>query len=277
MSEETSTTTPVSWDAIVIGSGMGGMITAAALSRLGHKVLLLEQYSTLGGQTHSFSRNGFTWDAGIHYLGKMGAPERLRMPILVSIASRSLILENRAMTETATLQIGGQTVELPIVSGVHGEKGLDITKLRGQTGVITFDPGYGNTGSCASAITFIDPERGELRYRGIPIEQLAVNSSFIEVAYLLIHGALPNRAELEAFDASIGNHTLLHEDMKDFFGALPKDAHPMAACSAAAGALSTFYPDSLDPRDAAHARELEASRGQECRLDPHQGPQQVER
>ena len=111
------------------------------------------------------------------------------------------------MTETATVRIGDQTVELPIVTGVHGEKGLDITKLRGQTGVITFDPGYANTGSCASAITFIDPERGELRYRGIPIEQLAEQSNFIEVAYLLIHGNLPTREELENFDGSIRHHT----------------------------------------------------------------------
>jgi citrate synthase len=157
-----------------------------------------------------------------------------------------------AMTETATLRIGDKTVELPIVAGVHGEMGLDITKLRGATGVITFDPGYGNTGSCSSAITFIDPVRGELRYRGIPIEQLAKHSSFIEVAYLLMYGELPTREQLDQFDGSIRHHTLLHEDMKDFFGALPKDAHPMAALSAAAGALSTFYPDSLEPRDADH-------------------------
>ncbi len=155
------------------------------------------------------------------------------------------------MTETAKLQIGDQTVELPIVHGVHGEKGIDITKLRAQTGVITFDPGYANTGSCVSAITYIDPVRGELRYRGIPIEQLAEHSNFIEVAYLLIHGDLPNREALERFDGSIRRHSLLHEDMKEFFGALPKDAHPMATLSAAAGALSTFYPDSLDPRDSA--------------------------
>ena len=155
------------------------------------------------------------------------------------------------MTETATLQFGDKTVELPIVAGVHGEKGIDITKLREQTGFITFDPGYANTGSCTSAITYIDPVRGELRYRGIPIEELAEHSNFIEVAYLLIYGDLPTREALAQFDNSIRHHTLLHEDMKDFFGALPKDAHPMAALSAAAGALSTFYPDSLEPRDSA--------------------------
>lgn len=154
------------------------------------------------------------------------------------------------MSETARLQIGDKSIELPIVFGQYGERGLDITKLRAQTGAITFDPGYANTGSCISSISHIDASACVLRYRGIPIEQLAESSNFLEVAYLLINGELPNREALERFSAAIRQHTLLHEDMKDFFGALPKDAHPMAACSAAAGALSTFYPDSLDPRDA---------------------------
>jgi len=154
------------------------------------------------------------------------------------------------MSETAQLQIGDKSIELPIVVGGHGERGLDISKLRAQTGAITFDPGYGNTGSCSSAISHIDSAAGVLRYRGISIEELAAQSSFLEVAYLLINGTLPSRDALDQFAASIRNHTLLHEDMKEFFGALPKDAHPMAACSAAAGALSTFYPDSLDPREA---------------------------
>ncbi len=153
------------------------------------------------------------------------------------------------MSEVATLTIGDKTVELPVVEGVNGEKGLDVTKLRGQTGAITLDPGYWNTGSCASGVTLIDGADGLLSYRGFPIEQLAAQSHFLEVAYLLINGELPSATELEAFDQSIRYHTLLHEDMKEFFGAFPKDAHPMAACSAAAGALSTFYPDSLDPRD----------------------------
>ena len=161
-------------------------------------------------------------------------------------------LNMTAMTDKATLRIGDQEIELPVVMGAHGEIGIDISKLRGATGAITLDPGYSNTGSCISAISFIDERKGELRFRGIPIEALAEHSSFLEVAYLLIHGELPTRDELAHFDSSIRNHTLLHEDMKDFFGALPKDAHPMAACSAAAGALSTFYTDSLDPRDPAH-------------------------
>jgi citrate synthase len=118
------------------------------------------------------------------------------------------------------------------------------------------DPGYGNTGSCQSAITFIDGEKGILRYRGIPIEELAEQSTFIESSYLLIYGHLPSATELEAFSRSITFHTMVHEDFKRFFNSLPKDTHPMAACSAAVGALSAFYPDSLDPRD---ARQIEVS------------------
>jgi citrate synthase len=153
------------------------------------------------------------------------------------------------MAETAQLRVDGKTLELPIVTGSEGERGIDISTLRAKTGYITLDPGYANTGSCRSAITFIDGEQGILRYRGIPIEQLAENSTFLEVAYLLIYGKLPTRKQLDAFVGSITIHTMLHEDFKRFFGALPKDAHPMAACSAAVGALATFYPDSLDPRD----------------------------
>jgi len=156
------------------------------------------------------------------------------------------------MSNKAQLHIDDQVIELPIVEGSEGERGLDIGRLRSQTGLITLDPGYANSGSCRSAITFIDGEKGVLRYRGIPIEQLADKSSFLEVAYLLIFGRLPTADELEYFSSSITHHTMLHEDFKNFFGALPKDAHPMAACSAAVGALSAFYPDSLDPRDPRH-------------------------
>jgi citrate synthase len=152
------------------------------------------------------------------------------------------------MAETAQLRVDGKTLELPIVTGSEGERGIDISSLRAKTGYITLDPGYANTGSCKSAITFIDGEQGILRYRGVPIEQLAEKSTFLEVAYLLIYGKLPTRKQLDDFVGSITIHTMLHEDFKRFFGALPKDAHPMAACSAAVGALATFYPDSLDPR-----------------------------
>jgi len=154
--------------------------------------------------------------------------------------------------EHAELRIGDQTISLPILVGSEGERGVDIRKLRDQTGYITFDPGYANTGSCRSAITFIDGDAGILRYRGYPIEDLAERSSFLEVAYLLIEGELPTEDQLRNFTDSIRHHTMLHEDFKRFYGSLPKDAHPMAACSAAVGALSTFYPDSLDPRDARH-------------------------
>ena len=156
------------------------------------------------------------------------------------------------MGDTAKLCIDGKTFELPIVEGTEGERAIDIRKLRSETGLITLDSGYANTGSCRSAITFINGDKGILRYRGIPIEDLAERSNFLEVAYLLLSGHLPNREQFDYFLESITLHTMLHEDFKRFFGALPKDAHPMAACSAAIGALSTFYPDSLDPRDERH-------------------------
>src|SRR5262245_5819614 len=160
------------------------------------------------------------------------------------------------MGETAKLHIGDRTIELPIVVGSEGERAIDIRKLRAETGYITLDPGYANTGSCKSAITFIDGDEGILRYRGYPIEELADASTFLEVSYLLIYGELPTRAELDGFVHSITHHTMIHEDFKRFFGAMPKDAHPMAACAAAVSALSTFYPDSLDPRN---ARQVEIS------------------
>jgi citrate synthase len=156
------------------------------------------------------------------------------------------------MGATAELRVDGKTLELPIVEGTEGERAIDIRKLRDTTGLVTFDPGYANTGACRSAITFIDGDKGILRYRGIPIEELAERSNFLEVAYLLIYGRLPTAGELSEFVTSITRHTMIHEDFKRFFGALPKDAHPMAACSAAIGALSTFYPDSLDPRNERH-------------------------
>jgi len=153
------------------------------------------------------------------------------------------------MGESAELRLDGKTFDLPVVVGTEGERAMDIRKLRSQTGCITLDPGYANTGSCRSAITFIDGDKGILRYRGIPIEELAEKSTFLEVAYLLVYGHLPKQGELEYFSNSICRHTMIHEDFKRFFGALPKDAHPMAALAATVGALSTFYPDSLDPRN----------------------------
>jgi citrate synthase len=144
----------------------------------------------------------------------------------------------------AELSQNGTSVSLPLVSGTEGERAVDIGKLRAQSGLITLDPGYGNTGSCTSAITFLDGERGILRYRGYPIEQLAAGSTFLEVAYLLIYGELPTRAELDAFVGEVTRHTLIREEMRHFFDSFPTDAHPMAVLAAGTVGLSTFYPDS---------------------------------
>jgi len=156
----------------------------------------------------------------------------------------------------AELRFDGRVIALDIVEGSEGERAIDIRKLRDETGLITLDPGYANTGSCESAITFIDGEKGILRYRGYDIADLAERCTFLEVAYLLIQGELPNQKQLDAFRKSITYHSMLHEDFRQFYRVLPKDAHPMAACSAVVGALATFYPDSLDPRN---PREVEVS------------------
>jgi citrate synthase len=154
------------------------------------------------------------------------------------------------MVETARIEIDGKSYEFPVITGSEGERGIDISKLRDLTGVITLDPGFKNTGSCKSEITFIDGEQGILRYRGYPIEELAEKSNFLEVAYLLIHGELPTPAQYEKWAKDIRYHTMLHEDLKRFFSAFPKDAHPMAVAAAVVAALSTFYPNELDPLDA---------------------------
>ncbi|MFG0316449.1 MAG: citrate/2-methylcitrate synthase, partial [Planctomycetota bacterium JB042] len=153
------------------------------------------------------------------------------------------------MTAKAELHYDGRTLELPVIEGTEKERAIDISALRKELGLITLDPGYVNTGSCRSAITFIDGEKGILRYRGYPIEQLAERSSFLEVAWLLLHGELPKASELQSFKEDIRLHTMLHEDVKRFFGAFPKKAHPMAICAAVIGALSTFYQNFLDPND----------------------------
>ena len=153
------------------------------------------------------------------------------------------------MSETAKLSYGEQTLEMKVIEGTEGEKGIDIGALRGKTGLITQDPGFMNTGSCQSAITFIDGDKGILRYRGYSIEELAEKSSFLEVSYLLLEGRLPTKAELDAFTTKVGVHTMLHEDVKRFYSGFPKNAHPMAVCAAVSGALSTFYQDSLDIQD----------------------------
>ncbi|HET6746219.1 MAG TPA: citrate/2-methylcitrate synthase, partial [Candidatus Limnocylindria bacterium] len=149
-------------------------------------------------------------------------------------------------TDSASITFDGQTAELPVIRGSEGELGADISKLRAETGLITLDPGYGNTGSTRSAITYVDGEQGILRYRGYPIEQLAEQSTFLEVAYLLIHGDLPTKDQLETFTAEITHHTLIREEMRHFFDSFPHDAHPMAVLASGTVGMSTFYPDSLE-------------------------------
>ena len=135
----------------------------------------------------------------------------------------------------------GRTARMPLLTGSEGELAVDISKLRDTLGMITLDPGLGNTGSCTSTIAFIDGDKGILRYRGYPIEELAEKSSFLEVAWLLIHGELPTAVELKDFTRDITHHTMLHEDFGRFFAGFPKDAHPMPICAGAVGALATFY------------------------------------
>jgi len=146
----------------------------------------------------------------------------------------------------AQLILDGKTIDLPIIKGTENEKGIDVTQLRSDTNHITFDPSYGNTGSCSSNITYIDGEKGILRYRGYPIEQLADNSSFVEVIYLLLYGELPSKEELESFNNKLTYHSLIHEDMKRFFDAYPMNAHPMGVLASTVAALSTFYPARVD-------------------------------
>ncbi len=156
----------------------------------------------------------------------------------------------------ARLEIDGRVTELPVVVGTEGEHGIDIAKLRSSTGAITLDEGFVNTGSTTSAITFLDGEKGILRYRGYPIEVLAEKCDFVEVAYLLIYGKLPDAAELDGFRMALSHHTMIHEDMRSFYNGFPRDAHPMAILGSVVGALSTFYQDSLDVRD---PRQVEVS------------------
>ncbi len=153
------------------------------------------------------------------------------------------------MANEASLTLNGQTHALPLVVGTEGETGIDIQSLRARSGAITLDEGYGNTGACRSAITFIDGEKGILRYRGYPVEQLAEKSTFLEVAWLLINGDLPSQQELDTFAERITRHTLIHEDMRRFFDAFPPYAHPMAILSAVVSGLSTFYPEAHDVSD----------------------------
>ncbi len=154
------------------------------------------------------------------------------------------------MSETAklTLNIHGKetTIDLPVVVGSEGERGIDISSLLGTTGHVVLDPAFMNTASTTSAITFIDGDKGILRYRGIPIEQLGEKSTFVETAYLLIYGKLPTKAELGKFSTLLTRHSMIHEDMKRFFDGYPSTAHPMAILSAMVCSLSSYYPEAID-------------------------------
>jgi citrate synthase len=151
------------------------------------------------------------------------------------------------MADIAKLSYGGKDFELPIVEGSENEKAIDIAKLRAQTGLITIDPGFKNTGSTTSSITYLDGENGILKYRGYRIEELAEKSSFLEVAYLLIYGSLPTQQQYEKFTREITTHTLVHEDIKKILDGFPSNSHPMGVLSSLICSLTAFYPESLDP------------------------------
>ncbi len=150
------------------------------------------------------------------------------------------------MSDIAEIILDGKKYEFPVITGTEGEKAIDISKLRDETGYVTLDTGYKNTGATKSAITFLDGEAGILKYRGYPIEQIAEKSTFIEVAYLLIYGELPTKTELDNFTHEISRHTLIHEDMKKFFDGYPSKAHPMGQLVSLVCSLSSFYPESLN-------------------------------
>jgi len=153
-------------------------------------------------------------------------------------------------TDAAELRVGDRTLSLPVVRGTEGDDALDISRLRAEAGLITLDPGFGNTGAATSAITFLDGEAGVLRYRGYPIEQLAEHSTFLEVAYLLVYGDLPTQEQLNSFVTEVTHHTLIREEMRNFFDSFPTDAHPMAVLASGVVGMSTFYPDSQNIFDA---------------------------
>src|SRR5438309_7449223 len=164
------------------------------------------------------------------------------------------------MEKNAELKLDGMTCKLPIIEGSEKERAIDISCLRDRTGYITLDDGYANTGSCQSRITFIDGEKGILRYRGIPIEELAEKSTFIEVAHLIIMGKLPNRGELRTFSELLTQNELLHESMKHHFEGFPANAHPMAILSSMINATSCFYPELLLASEMRTNFEVQAAR-----------------
>ncbi len=152
------------------------------------------------------------------------------------------------MPETVRMTTGKQDLELEVVEGTEDEKGVDISNLRAKTGLVTLDPAFMNTASTSSSITFLDGERGILRYRGIPIEEMGEKSTFAETAYLLIYGHLPNRDEMGRWQYLLTRHSMIHEDMRRFFDGYPMTAHPMAILSAMVSSLSSFYPYALNAK-----------------------------
>ncbi|MBS2019826.1 MAG: citrate (Si)-synthase, partial [Deltaproteobacteria bacterium] len=153
------------------------------------------------------------------------------------------------MSDKVEIKLKDSSFEAPVITGSENEKAIDIASLRAKTGLVTIDPAFMNTASTKSAITFLDGEKGILRYRGIPIEQLAEQSRFVETAYLLIYGELPTQAELDRFSTLLTRHSLIHEDMKHFFDGFPSTAHPMAVLSSMVCSLSTYYPEEHDIND----------------------------
>ena len=153
---------------------------------------------------------------------------------------------------TATLTVDGKTVEFPVMTGTHGNDVIDIRTLGGKTGLFTYDSGFLSTASCKSKITFIDGDKGELLYRGYPIEQLAEQCNFLEVAYLLKNGELPNQTQKTDFETTIKRHTMVHDQMTKFYSGFRRDAHPMAVMVGVVGALSAFYHEAMDFSDAEH-------------------------
>ena len=159
-------------------------------------------------------------------------------------------MENKTkQTGSATISVGGKQIDLPVLGGTVGPDVIDVKSLHAQTGMFTLDPGFTSTASCESQITYIDGDEGTLLYRGYPIDQLADNSSFLEVCYLLLHGELPTETELKDYTTTITHHTMLHTQFDRFFEGYRRDAHPMAVMVGTVGALSAFYHDSTDIDD----------------------------
>ncbi len=164
------------------------------------------------------------------------------------------------MSDSAELKINGKSFELPLIKGTEEEVGIDISKLRAGSGAITVDPGFKNTGSTTSSITFLDGEKGILRYRGYSIEELAEKSTFLEVAYLLINGELPSAADLKQYEDDIRYHTMIHEDVRHILEGFPSNAHPMGVLSSLVCSQTAFYPESLDPNRSSHEVMLSITR-----------------